>query len=56
MNQDKLTQILDAISKASTSAVALFVHNPQSQEIAAVAVIAEQTLFGLIEQLHAKKA
>ncbi len=52
----KLKAIFDAITATEEKLLPVFVSNPASQEIAAVAFVAEQTLFSLIEKIHAMPA
>ena len=49
----KLQEILDAVTATESKLIPIFVHNPQSQSLVSVALVAEQVLFGLIKSLHA---
>jgi hypothetical protein len=49
----KLKEILDAITAGEEKLLPVLITNPQTQAIAGLAFVAEQTLFSIIEKLHA---
>jgi hypothetical protein len=47
-----LTSLLDKITKLEETALPLFILSPQSQALAGIAFVAEQSIFAWIESLH----
>jgi hypothetical protein len=49
-----LQNVFSTVLETESKLIPLFVHNPESQAIAGVAMLGEAALFNLISALHAK--
>lgn len=54
-NPSKLNTILDALTSVESQLIPIFIHNPTSQKVAAIAFVGEQYAIALFKSLQASQ-